>query len=139
MKLPRNEFIKLQQEWYQKLAEAGFKDIERLRGDDLVLVPSGTELRYRRTNAHYRRLKEEYYRCIAQEAQDEENVFRNEVDKYILIRHSEGAKIKTIVKELEESGNGRNRDSVRFIIRRYEMEWGLGNYDHKQLHIKKKA
>ncbi len=138
MKLKRDEFIKLQKEWYRKLEESGFKDIEKIQGEELILVQSASYC-YKRTNPLSRSLKEEYFRWIAQEAHDKDTVYRNEVDRYILIRHAEGARVKAIVEELELNNMARDRQSVRFIIRRYEMEWGLRHYDHKQLHIKKKA
>ncbi len=84
-------------------------------------------------------MKEEYFRILGQAVQDEETVFRNDTDRYILTRHSEGAKIKMIMKELEAKGKAKARDSIRYIIRRYEMAWGIRQYSQVQLHIKKKA
>ncbi len=140
MKMPKHEFIRLQQEWYERLSDNGFKDIEEIKDGELVLQRSSAA-GYRKweTSPLSRALKEEYYRWIAQEANDETTVYRNDVDQYILIRHCEGARIKHIVKELETKGTPRHRHSVRFIIRKYEIEWGIKKYNERQLNIKKKA
>jgi hypothetical protein len=81
-------------------------------------------------------MKEEYFRCMSQKALDENTFFRNETDKHILIRYSEGAKIKVIMEELSKLGMNKARDSIRYIVRRYEMAWGLKHYSPKQLHKK---
>ena len=138
MKLAKHAFKELQEEWYRKLADAGFKDIERFKGDELILVGRAADC-YKFTTNLTRPIKEEYYRWISQEANDEETVYRNEADKHILTRYSEGAKVKVIVKELKMMGMPRHRHSIRFIIRRYEMEWGLREYNDRMLNIKKKA
>jgi hypothetical protein len=148
MKLTKDEFRKLQREWYKKLEESGFKDIERFKDDELVFKRSGID--NSRCIEWYIEatdlgtieelsegaIKAEYFRIIAQTAKDEETTYRNEVDRHILIRHSEGAKIKTIVTELQELGMPRHRLSVRFIIRRYEMLWGLRRWTRRQLNKK---
>ncbi len=136
MKLSKNEFRKLEDEWYEKLKDSGFRDIEKRQGDEFVLVVT-PYVRFRKLQPEIRKIKEEYFRCISQEINSENVVFRNEIDRYILIRHSEGARIKVIVEELESKGMARDRYSVRIIIRRYEMEWGIRCYDYKQLHKKK--
>jgi hypothetical protein len=83
-------------------------------------------------------MKEEYYRLISQYVSSETTVFRSEVDQYILTRHAEGAKHSAIVSELEARGISKHRHSIRFIIRRYEMAWGIKKYSDKQLNKKVK-
>lgn len=129
MKLSKDEFRNLQREWYQKLKDIGFKDIEKLHGDELLLIQSAS----RSIDMCTLLVSEEYYRNIGQKALDEDTEFRNEVHKHILVRHSEGAKIKTIISELNERGLSRTKESVRVIIRRYEMKWGIRTYTEKQL------
>lgn len=132
MKLTKDEFKKLQLEWYEKLKAMGFKDAEESKDDGFVLAQSASYC-FRNVDGLTKFLKEEYYRRMAQESLDSQTVYKNAAHKHILIRHSEGAKIKTIVQELIELGLPRNRNSVRFIIRRYEMLWGFRNYNYKQL------
>ncbi len=136
MKLKKDEFKKLQKHWYEKLAQHGFKDIEKFKGDDLVLLQSAYHC-YQGTDVHSRVAKEEYYRAMAKAAMDESTIYRNAVDRLILLRHVEGIKIKVIVAELTQMGMPRHRHSVRFIIRKYEMAWGFRYYNKTQLNIKK--
>lgn len=137
MKLSREEFKKLQLEWYRVLSESGFNDIEELKDGELILKESASFC-YRHTpNTFDIFMKEEYYRIIAQCVQDQDTKFKNETHRYILIRHSEGAKIKTIGEELKDRGCARDRKTIRLIIRRYQMAWGLKNYGPKQLGMKR--
>ncbi len=82
-------------------------------------------------------MKEEYFTVMYQMSQDETTAFRNETDKYILIRHSEGLTAKEIIKELALLGKAMHRHSIRFIIRKYEMAWGIKSYTNKQLNVVK--
>lgn len=136
MKIPRDEFKRLQQQWYQKLVEHGFRDIEKSIGEELVLIHDAAYC-YREVDAFERQMKEEYFRCMGQIVNDEDTEYRNDIDRYILIRHAEGAKVKSITKELEAKGTPRHRHSVRFIIRSYEMSWGIRKYTDKQLNMRK--
>lgn len=138
MKLTRDEFLRLQQTWYQKLSDLGFNDIEKLQGDELVLSQTASYC-YRNGDPFTRAMKEQYFRFMSQAVYDENTEFKNEVHRHIMIRHSEGAKIKTILKELHARGTARNRNSIRFIIRKYEVAWGLRSYNPSQLNVKKKA
>ena len=139
MKLAKHEFRQLQEKWYQKLLDSGFKDHEFLlkKGDFALLEEPIQEYCRRDWSLASRTMKEEYFRWVAREALDEETVYRNDADRHILTRHAEGARIKIIVKELETMNMPRDRGTIRFIIRRYEMEWGLKRYNDRQLHKKK--
>lgn len=59
--------------------------------------------------------------------------FANDIDRLILTWYAEGERIRDICEELEKLGMRRTRGSVRFIIRRYEMAWGMREYTLKQL------
>lgn len=137
MKLTREEYRALERLWYNKLANSGFKDIEKVIDDELVLVKTASYCYRKHRDEFSRQMKEEYFRQVGLRAHDEETLFKNDIHRYILIRHSEGAEIKTIVAELKLRGSDRDRSSVRFIIRKYEMAWGFRNYDPQQLGIKK--
>ncbi len=121
MKPTKEEFKKLQKLWYKRLEESGFKDIEKLEDKPVYDPPY---------------LTKEYYELIYQAVQDEKTVFRNNIHKYILTRHSEGAQIKAIVRELLGQGTPRDRKSIRIIIRKYEMAWNIRHYTLKQLNVK---
>lgn len=128
------EFKSLQKDWYKALADEGFVDAEELIGEELVL---------RQTAAHpyqglpevVRQSKEDYFRLLAQHTQKE--VFKRSVDRWILALRSQGHQIKTICAYLIVMDMARERKTVRFIIRKYEMKWGIREYTPKQLNYLK--
>lgn len=83
-----------------------------------------------------RRSKEDYYAVLSQMAEDESTVFKNDAHKHILRKIARGISATQIVKELISLKMPRNRDSIRFIVRRYEMEWGIRTYTPRQLNKK---
>lgn len=124
MKPPKHDLRALQEEWYKKLEDSGFRDVEKFRGSELVLKHESDHCYTWARDPFVRVMKEEYYRIMAQYAQDEETYFKSETDRHILNRHAEGVQIKVIVEELEMMGWSRNRKSVRSIIKRYRKAWG---------------
>lgn len=136
MKLAKDEFKKLQEHWYEKLYDEGFEDVEEFKNGELVLKKFATQ-RFYRLNKFHRETRLEYFIILSEVALSEDTIYKNPADKHILIRYAAGAQIKVIVSELKALQTPRARDSVRFIIRRYEMLWGLRNYTNKQLHKKK--
>jgi len=137
MKLPKHEFKRLQSHWYKKLADDGFIDIEKEKNGSHILI-QGAIYPFRNNDSFVRLIKEEYFRTIGQITHDEKTEFRNEIDQYILIRYSDGARIKTIVEELILRGTPKERKTIRIIIRRYEMAWGIRYYNQQQLNVKPK-
>lgn len=131
MKATSDEFKKLQKDWYQRLKENGFKDIEK---DERLNEP--VETLFRNTDEFLMPLQEEYYRLLSQAVNDENTVFKNEADRYILTKYSEGMQIKDIVEDLSKLGMPRKRLAIRYIIRRYEMKWKIKTYSKKQLNQK---
>lgn len=74
---------------------------------------------------------ETYFRLLSQQVHEAQ--FRNTVDQWILTWYADGWRIKCICDELARKGHSRARHTVRFIIRRYEMLWGMRTYTAKQL------
>jgi len=133
MKLNKNEFNKLRNEWYEILRENGFNDIETINGD---LRRSSSEI-YRYVDEFSKVMKEDYFRMLSQAINDDATVFKSSIDKYIMRRHSEGAEIKTIMAELFNYGISRYKEAIRFTIRKYEMRWGIKYYTRTQRGLKK--
>lgn len=121
MKFTGVEFRELQRYWYKILEDSGFKDIERFKGDELVLIETSSSI-FRNTK---KPLKECYFHKMSSELNDEDTLFRNDLEKYVLHRHCEGAMIRTIVDELNTLGTPRHRHTIRHIIMRYQIEWGI--------------
>lgn len=135
MKSPGGKFRELQKYWYKILEESGFRDIEKLIGDELVLKQNSDHNGWF-IDQFTREMNEEYFRTICEIVGNEDTVFRNDIDKIIMNMHAYGAKIINIVNTLKANNMTRNRASVRFIIRRYEIDWGLKQYTLKQLNKK---
>lgn len=128
------EFMGIQQEWYRALEKHGFIDAEKKIGGEMELKQSASAP-YR----HIKRLldiqtKEDYYTRIAQNVHEAK--FRNKVDQHIMVLHSLGYRIKDICAELVLIGEKRCRDTIRYVIRRYEMAWGMRIYTRRQLNRK---
>lgn len=138
MKMPKHEFMELQRQWYRKLAEQGFKDIEVMEQGDMRLC-AASNVCFRYFDTYSMKFVEDYFRCMFQMVNDETTVFANDIDRYILFRYCDGISQKQIVAELKDKGTPRCRRSIRVIIRRYEMAWGIKNYNRKQLNLKKSA
>ncbi len=130
MKLSDEEFQTLKQKWYQFLKETGFNDIEEKD------TRQNSSRRYENLSPVYRESKAEYYSKMQQAL--EKAKFKKEIDRIIVTRYSEGAKIWEICDELRDMGQSRDRNTVRWIIRKYEHAWKIRIYTRKQLHLKDK-
>lgn len=135
MKMPGGKLKELQKHWYRKLEESGFKDIEKLVNGELVLKQDAPHSFWYMDSFEIK-MREEYHWAISYKINDETTTFKNKIDKLILQMHAAGSKIKDIVSSLISNGEKRNRASVRYIIRRYEMEWNIKRYSPKQLNKK---
>lgn len=123
-----NEFKELQHEWYQRLKDEGFKDVE-------ACVDGMLYLRQRsRPNLNPEKL--EYFQALSYFVNIE--TFENEVDEFVLIRRADGFKIKDISIEMRQMNLPRyHRESIRYTIRKYEMKWGIKFYKPSQLSFKR--
>jgi len=129
-----DSFKKLQQKWYEKLKKSGFDDAERVVGDEL-------KLKQRATNAYVqaprvvRQAKLDYYRALCEYVHREK--FKNEADELIMLRRSEGITIKQISKELKKLGFKHHRQTIRYVIRKYEHRWNIKKWSLDKLTSKR--
>lgn len=136
MKLTRDQFEDLKNQWYEKLKQEGFKDIELISSHAL---PRRFVSMSKEDRALIYTTSSEFFHKLQNEINKPQTTFRNDVDKYILMQYASGVKITSIVKELAERGTPRYKEAVRFIIRRYEMAWNIRKYSEKQLGRKKRG
>lgn len=136
MKLSKEEFRRLQQEWYAKLSDHGFTDAEKLVGDSLVLAETA-HYKLRRDDQATIACKEEYFRRMSQMANDEDTEYANSAEQLIIVRHCDGAQLNAIVSELAAINVSMTRHTVRYIIRRYQHAWDIRSYDRKMLRGKR--
>jgi hypothetical protein len=117
----QQQFNSLKKEWYQKLKDSGFQDIEREVG--------GLQLFHGRKNRiseilnipyEVRLAKEQYFTLLCQILSDEETTFKNKMDKKILELHCEGVKNVAIAKEVHY-----HTLTVGRIIKKYVKKWGI--------------
>ena len=120
-----DQFKELREYWYGILKDSGFKDIERMANDDFVLINSAAGCYRHNGDDLLRMAKESYFRILTHITADDSTDYRSNVDKYIMVRHAEGASIKEIVDELARDGQRRDRKTVGSTIKRYERLWGI--------------
>lgn len=131
------KFKDLQKAWYDKLSEDGFKDVEKVCGNELQLRQSAMHP-YCKAGVVLDELDrycvESYFIMLSQFANN--SSFDDKVDELILGWYADGRKIKAICEELQKRGDYRCRVTVRMTIRKYEMLWGIKKYTPKQLNKK---
>jgi len=124
VKLTKQEFKALQEEWYKKAKDSGFKDIEYIIGNIESLKESSSNCYRNEPNVRIQN-KEEYFTRLTHIVEDPNTTYAHLENKIIMMRHSEGAKIKDIRTELQLLGVNKDRKSIRLIIRRHEDKWNL--------------
>jgi hypothetical protein len=115
-----SKFKKLAKKWDIKLKDSGFKDAEHSVNGFRNLVTSSNP--YRNSILEDKESKEAYYRLMGQHVYNS-NEFDNNVDKLVMMRYVSGVMIKDICKELKQKGSPRHRQTIRYIIRKYESKW----------------
>jgi hypothetical protein len=118
------QFKKLQEKWYKKLK--GFNDIE----SNEKLKQNAPNC-YRQADIVERNAKLNYYLLLGEKIN--ENKFDCYEDKLIITRIAEGYQIKDISAELKKLKKKCHRQTIRFIIRKYELRWGLKKWNQEQL------
>lgn len=143
-----SQFESLNQEWEKKLKESGFQDVEKKVGREKVLKQS-SDYAYRRREATeiVRDAKLTYFTLLSQWISAEKEFFDPQLtltfnpqfeiqnaDRLIMERTAEGKTIREISRELKSLGMHKfNRDTIRYIRRRYENKWGIKNWKPEQM------
>lgn len=136
------EFKNLQKEWEEKLKTSGLEDAEKEVGGERVLRQSADyAFRRKETTEIVRDAKQEYFSLLSEWLHKEKN-FEGEIkaqpvltglpcekvssDRLIMERTAEGKSIQEISRELKALGMEKhNRDTIRYVRRRYENKWGI--------------
>lgn len=124
------KFRKLKNKWYNKAEKAGFEDAERDVGNTQVLKQNAAYAIHH-MSPEMRESKLEYYSRLSECVQKEK--FDKEIDRHIMRFCSEGLQIKEIVDLLKKLKMSRDRETVGFIIKRYEHKWMIKNWKPEQL------
>lgn len=116
------KFKELQDEWYARLKKAGFEDAELTIGNRQCLKQFARNC-YRQANDIERENKRRYFELLSSQFQKE--TFSDKVERLVLMRRTEGVKIKQISVELKAMNERCHRKTIRLIIRKYERKWGI--------------
>lgn len=127
------KFKVLSIEWDTNLKVSGFRDIETSCGGEKVLKQRATNA-YRQADEFERASKLEYFCTLSHLAQ--RTLFPSPLEQIIMQSHAEGVAIKEIVDELQKMGLSRDRRTIRFIIRRWQMKWGIRTWSPCQMNLK---
>lgn len=127
-------FKKLEKAWNRKLRNEGFEDAERIidsvHGHQRRMTQRASNA-YRQASEIERNNKSDYYRLLGLYTHDEE--FTDQVDLLVMFWRSQAYKISRICEELELLGHRCHRQTVRFIIRKYEHKWAIKRWTPSQL------
>lgn len=133
------QFNELKQAWDKILENSGFVDIEKEKNGERVLKTCSMSIFYRRgpKNIEITDLikdhRQSYYQLLAEHVA-KELAFEDESDRIIMQRTSEGYKISEISLELKALNKAKfNRDTIRYVRRRYENKWGIKNWKPEQM------
>jgi DNA-binding NarL/FixJ family response regulator len=119
------ELRELQKQWYQKLEDDGFVDVEKRRRSSNVYTSDVK-------NGHHevtREAKQRYYELLAH-AYNTEQAFVSEDHRLIMKLASQGYSPGEIALAVP-----RDRKTIRIIIRRYENKWGVRQWTRKQMYM----
>lgn len=120
----------LSHEWNIRLKSSGFEDAEIELKQERALKQRATNC-YRQASQLERDSRLEYYSFLGHLAHN--TLFPNDLERYIMVRHSEGATIK----EIEEEIQIRERKTIRYIIRRWQTKWGIRTWSLQEMNLKK--
>lgn len=127
-------FKSLSKKWNKVLEDNGFEDAEIELKEDRVLKQRSTNS-YRQASQLERDSRLEYYCFLGHLANN--TVFPNELEKFVMIKHAEGLTIKEILDEISLRGIKKHRRTIGYIIRRWQMKWGLKHWSLLQMKIKR--
>jgi hypothetical protein len=132
-------FKALESEWYAKLQQSGFADIERKPPNDasphpeLVLRQNSANA-FRQADQLARESRVAYFERVTELAAREPWI--NSADQLIMRRRGEGVLIKDIARELESLGLKCHRQTIRYVIRKFEVKWAIRKWKPEQLRSK---
>lgn len=133
-------FEELNEEWNKKLKESGFKDIEKQAGSNTFI---DYQYVYKHCRGVAKEIRTQYFLSLSHCVQEEKS-FEDHLDQLIMERTAEGVSIKEISDELRNKPmDGRlrskhNRNTIRYVRRRYENKWGLRIWKPEQMVSRKK-
>jgi hypothetical protein len=129
-----SEFRDLKQEWEERLFYDGFVDIEvEKNGTRQLKKFADAPTHDAKMTPEQAEIRADYFSKIEQFVAKETG-FEDESDRLIMERTAAGCLIWEISKELREKNLKKsNRDTIRYIRRRYEMRWGIRHWRPEEM------
>jgi hypothetical protein len=128
------KFKKLSVVWEKKLKKSGFEDAEREHCGK-VFLKQLAENAYGKTDKLERETRLEYYLLLSHLV--DSAVFPNRLEELIMHKHADGFSITEIVNEAKKEKLPVFRHTVRYIIRRWHMRWGLKYWSLQKMNLRK--
>jgi len=129
--------------WRTKEFRILSKDWNDLDIEDIeVEIKGEKQLKQRATNSYRqatpleRETRLEYYCLLSSLALN--TIFPNELEKLVMNLHADGLSMREIIDEIKKQGFIRERQTIRYIIRRWQMNWGIKSWTPKQMNLKAK-
>jgi len=124
-------FKQLNEAWGKKLKESGFKDAEK--NERFLKQKASYSYRRKYITEEMREAKRQYFGLINENI-GKELGFHDDSDRFIMEKTGEGWKIREISEALKSAGMKKhNRDTIRYIRRRYENKWGIKNWTQNEM------
>lgn len=119
------QFKELERAWYEILKTKGFIDIEKNFNGKAVLKQRATNC-YRGASELAIESKRRYFEVLEQMLHEEWEVL-TEVERIVIVRKSEGLKLKQIAEEIKKT-----TQTVKRILWKHEKRWGIKRYINKK-------
>jgi hypothetical protein len=119
VKRKSKEFLELQAQWYEKLAQSGFEDCETLKKGEWYLKKTSAQLKYKVSHMQVE-AKVEFYNVIQNKMN--EQPIRDPIDLEILTLYSQGVSQKKIREMLSVK---LHRSTIYERLTRWLRRWKL--------------
>lgn len=130
----KSSFERLRDYWYEKLKEIGFIDAEKTIGECQLLVQNSPNV-YRQAPQVVVEAKKQYFDLLLKGLLKKQQLGKklrerrqDKIERYIIERRSDGAKIVDIATEINW-----HRQTVRYVIRKYEAKWRIKNWNQEEI------
>lgn len=117
------DFKKLEKEWYERLRQSNFQDIEEVVNGKSVLKQRASNC-YRAEDPVRIESKRKYYELLSHHYHQEQG-FRDEVEEYVMAMRAKGNSIEEISNKLVAAKERCYRGTIRKIIQKYETKWSI--------------
>lgn len=130
------KFKTLRDKWYKRLKQVGFEDAEQVLDHDLVLKQFSANVlsRYAHGSGLELNAKVLYFQALS--ANLAEHPPEDEGERLILEMTSQGMLVPEMAPILKAKGLPYGRETIRYVVRRYETKWKIQTWTADKLRKK---